>query len=506
MTPDTATHDVLNVIIAARLSRKVGKYQGIGNKTQDQYSQEWASRQRDIQTIHGVYRQINVVDTVADIKSGRVAPWDRKNLRPWVTEPVKMAQYDAIIAYKNDRLSRGAFEDESRIRQWASDNGKVLIIVDGPQWPARNQGDFWAWTAMAKQAEEEWNSIQERILRMQGALRADGSLVGLAAFGLDIVGEKYDKTLASNDIGRRYVPDIFQRIADGESLRQVSAWLRAEGVTGKRGAPFGTSAVHALIKNPVYRGQRVNGAGQVELEVEPLVDARLWKRANDRLTNSQTGRRGPKQGPSAKLTGALLCVHCHSPMYRHPPRKRPSGNSFAYYRCVGTWPERKGCGNMVGLAALDKLVIDKISTSDEPHKEWRLVAGENYDVELAQVELDLDALPKRRLSRVEEDAERARLREEQDRLLDLNKHARPDEWKEVETGQTEGEYFAGLDPEQQRPYLIARYRILAGKHDDGEPYAVLDIKGHYGLRTLDVAGELPLHHIPGSRKPHIPQW
>src|SRR6266566_8798550 len=208
----------MKLLLAARLSTKTTT-EGLGIETQDQRGREWAEREGH-----------EIVATAADYKSGRVAPWDRPNLKPWVTRPDKMQDYDGILAYKNDRLSRGSWDDETRIRQWASEKGKVLVIVDGPQWPPRHDGDFWAWTAQAKQAQAEWEEIRERSMRAQHELRERGKLVGRPPFGYKSVGTKYNRRMVPTDIGRKYVPQIFQRIADGQSLAQVAAWLDSEGV------------------------------------------------------------------------------------------------------------------------------------------------------------------------------------------------------------------------------------------------------------------------------------
>jgi len=483
MKPDTTTYDTLDAIIAARLSRKTGKYQGIGIETQDEYSRDWANGQQDIKTIHGIYRKINIVDTVPDVKSGRVAPWDRKNLKPWVTRHDWMGRYQAVIAFKNDRLSRGAWEDEVRIRQWASDNGKVLIIVDGPQWPPRDEGDFWSWTAMAKQAEKEWEAIQERNLRFQGKLRQDGKLVGGKCFGYDIVGEEYDKTLVPNDIGRRYVPEIFQRIKKGETLAQVADWINGKGIAAK---PWPPKRVSQLIRNRTYMGQRVDLKGRVVLEVEPLVDAKLWTRANDRLANSPVGRRGPVTGTPAKLSGALFCPRCprgdkYAPMYRNintPPKGNGERYLFVYYRCVGHYPERKGCGNMVNLEATDQAAVMLLSQSDKPWKEPRLIEGENHDIELTEIQIQLDDLSKRHLPRAEEVAEREALWARQDRLASLPNI--PDRWEDVEfcatcggtpyaaeckeAGHpkvTVGQHFMSLDRDGQRQMILDDVEFFA---------------------------------------------
>src|ERR1700730_186451 len=103
-----AAHPVVHpvrALIAARLSKlQRGGQQGIGIETQDEKSRSFCEREG-----------MTVVGVVADTKSGTVAPWDRKNLKPWVTEPEKMAMYDAVVAYKTDRWSRGTQEDFTRI-------------------------------------------------------------------------------------------------------------------------------------------------------------------------------------------------------------------------------------------------------------------------------------------------------------------------------------------------------------------------------------------------------
>ena len=138
----------MRLLLAARLSRlSANGEQGLGIDTPDERATEWSAREGH-----------EIIAVTADTKSGTVAPWDRPKLRPWVTDPEKMALYDGILAYRNDRLSRGCWDDEARIRMWAKDNGKHLVIVDGPQWPPRDDGDRWQWEAMSIQARKEWPS------------------------------------------------------------------------------------------------------------------------------------------------------------------------------------------------------------------------------------------------------------------------------------------------------------------------------------------------------------
>ena len=72
--------DGMRLILAARLSTRKTQKGDIGITTQDQQGREWAEREGH-----------TIVAVVADYKSGRIAPWDRPNLKPWVTRPEKMA-------------------------------------------------------------------------------------------------------------------------------------------------------------------------------------------------------------------------------------------------------------------------------------------------------------------------------------------------------------------------------------------------------------------------------
>lgn len=435
----------MRVLIAARLSRKPREAEAeeYPIEAQDRWARQWAEGEGH-----------EVVDTAADYRSGTVPPWDRKHLQPWVTRPERIAQYDAIVAHKTDRLSRGDAADFARIEAWAADHGKRLIIVGpsgGIQFPPRDDSDYWQWQATKRQANREWQDIRTRSMNRQADLVERGKLVGGAPFGYEVVGIKYDKTIIPTAKGRIYIPQIFQRIADGQSLAMVAAWLNGEGIHTRQGHLWSGAQVRHLILNRTYCGTRQTTDGVTLLKVEPLVDAHLWTRANDRLKASKRGRRNPITGRPALLTGVLYCDrNGHgAPMYRFRDR----------YRCAGHYPDRRGCGNVVSLQATNTLARAVLATASGPWEEMRLVEGQNHAAELAEVQLALDDLPKRRLNRADEQRERERLWAEQDRLAALPNE--PDRWVPVDTGLTIGQHFLSLDYDGQRAMLLADVKFYA---------------------------------------------
>src|SRR6185437_16916662 len=114
---------------------------------------------------------------------------------------------------------------------WATEHGKMLVVVDsstGVRYPARDDSDYWQWTAMKRQAGREWYEIRERNLRSQAALVRDGAVTNRAPFGYRITGQKYAKTLEIVEREAALVREVFRLVTDGIPLSAVAEWLTEE--------------------------------------------------------------------------------------------------------------------------------------------------------------------------------------------------------------------------------------------------------------------------------------
>jgi DNA invertase Pin-like site-specific DNA recombinase len=118
---------------------------------------------------------------------------------------------------------------------------------------------------------------------------------------------------------------LFRLRAAGGSWNECAKLMESAGVPNRKGEPFWLlSAVQAIIRNPVYRGEaylRSKGkqAGDfVNPEAhEPIVDAILWRKAQPKQGTPRRSSEG------ALLAGILRCACCGR-------RLSPSGG---YYRC-----------------------------------------------------------------------------------------------------------------------------------------------------------------------------
>jgi DNA invertase Pin-like site-specific DNA recombinase len=299
----------LRLLLAARLSRKktgTARIEGVSIEIQDATARSWAEREGHV-----------VVGMAADIKSGASAPWNRKQLKPWMTEPAMMDMYDGILIYRTDRISRGTQEDFTYLEHWAVSNGKRIIVADGPQFPKRDDSDYWRWTNEKDTARKEWESNSIRQLATQKNLKETGKAVGLYPFGYALSGDKYDKHAVIDPVWGSVAREAFQRIADGHTATSVALWL-----TEKTGKAWRVKRVTDMISRRTYLGER---DGHV---FEPLVTQELWDAANAAMATrsfkqKETGGRRTEYAYS----GLIFC-ECGAQLYRHQ-----SERGHEKYRC-----------------------------------------------------------------------------------------------------------------------------------------------------------------------------
>lgn len=403
-------------------------------------------------------------------------------------------EYTVLVVWASDRIERRGALAALTLAESARKAGGRIEYVKEPHLNATNEMSDTMLALAGDMARQESKRKSERVIIKQNALRSAGSAVGRAAWGYEIVGRDGRKLFVPTEIGRTYIPQIFARITNGESLRTVAAWLDAEKVRTTNGKPWNEGYLgNRLIKNPVYYGQRRN-AGQ--LETEGLVSYSTWLDANAKLASrAKPGRStvvrdkamlAPVCGnPECNATGSSCAEHssrdgnCPDCLSKHPsPMYRVYGGYGAarkpYYRCTGSGPRRTGCGNMLPLSELDEIVTETmLSDHVNEHVEKVFIPGNDRSGEIGKLRQQaMDAYASG------------------DKALFLKLDAKADElaalpsvaphWEDKKTGITRGAHFAALDATGRREY-ISHQIVWAHKEADGLP--IVTVKA----REYDVA-------------------
>lgn len=446
----------MRLLLAARLSRIAEGQTGI--ETQDQYTREWAERSGH-----------TIVHVAADKKTGTSQPWERKNLRPWVTEPDKLGQYDAVVAHRLDRLSRGDDESTSAIEDWARRNGKLLLTEDGLVYPCEG-ADGIRWDVAKRIAHEEWLKTSERYRRMQAHLRDNKFLVGDKPFGYRIICAEgcdpevkdcgHHKTLGKDPATAPYALAMAQKYVDGWSLPDLCRWLDAEGVAPRHGGQWWPTGVRAILSNEALIGKRRHKGGSVYMRFAPILDEPTWVKLQDRLKDNP--RRSVTSAPGL-LTGLIHCGLCGRLMHNklvYTARKDGSKSYLKYYRCDGSPRERSTCRNMIRQDFADESlslwVVEVIGRAQL--LERKTTPGSGHDEDIRDVKQDIRELD---VEAADYDTRLSSLRSELARLKSLP--AEPAKTTERPTGLTVAQYWDALAGEEaKRRFLLAgKVRVLA---------------------------------------------
>lgn len=437
----------MRVLVAARLSKLVrleGQTRGAqtGLESQDAGVLAWAEREGH-----------EIVHVAADFKSGTVPPWKRPNLRPWVTDPNKMVQYDAIVAFKFDRLSRGDDASTAAIEAWARKNGKLLITVsDQLEYPCEGIAGI-RWDLAARMAHQEWMEISERYTRMNATLREGGYHVGRAPYGYQAVPKGDHKVLAIEPTEAAVIRDAVKWYLDDMSLGDIAAKLNATGRrprTMKNGhvPSWAPSNLSRVLHNEALVGRQkgTNGA-TVHRIAEPILSREIWNKMLERMDKRAKKSEDSHAKAPALLTSIIFCTVCGKAMYRTGP---------AYY-C-----RTSGCSSRILIDKADAFVHELMMTDDRRDVIETLVPGSGHDIEIADVKRDLaEAVEAEEFERIPE------LRAELARLRALP--STPMRVERRESDVTVAEMWAAMESDtERRAYLLSRSaRIEVWRDEEG---------------------------------------
>ena len=115
-------------------------------------------------------------------------------------------------------------------------------------------------------------------------------------WGYEPVGEKYNRTIIPTGQGRRFIPEIFERVRDGHSLMAVAKWLDAQGAKPSNSKSWSPKSVAKIIHTRTYTGSRLNSDGVTIMRVPKLVDGKLGGKQTSDSTDAPIGRRAPSNG------------------------------------------------------------------------------------------------------------------------------------------------------------------------------------------------------------------
>jgi DNA invertase Pin-like site-specific DNA recombinase len=127
------------------------------------------------------------------------------------------------------------------------------------------------------------------------------------------------------------IPKVFEWYATGTvALKEVALKAQAAGLTYRRtGAPVPVSAIHTMLRNPMYMGEFEWQGRRCQGTHEPLVSRELWERVQSVLDLRRAKKRRRSKHDFA-FAGLIECGHCGCAVVGEIKKQR-----YVYYHCTG---------------------------------------------------------------------------------------------------------------------------------------------------------------------------
>lgn len=364
------------------------------------------------------------------------AAWQR------VIDDIKHGKIKVLIVWRLSRLDRklNAYQMIKEVTEYGA-------RVEFAMQPHLNDLSTMA-GRIALHIEEEiaHSESEEKSQRGKASIdlrKSQGKNTGRYPWGLASI----DGEIVTTDLGRKWVPFVFEKIIQGRATGEVAAMLKADGIHPKCHGLF----IRRMITNERYRGL--------------LIDPVTFDSANDALAAMPTRGRAPKTGDRPLITPR--CGLCGGPMYPHVYKNARS----KFYRCYGRKPNgQRGCGGpLIPMVQVNEIIIELFSDDEELHKEWQFVPGDDLDREIRETR-DKGAAAMRKgdyKAAMELMAEAERLESEPRQEAG---------WREVESGITEAQWWESASWDERRAYLT-QYVFTLGKTPEGFPTVEIKARG-----------------------------
>ncbi len=270
-------------------------------------------------------------------ESARTA--DRPQLQAMLARLAEDRSIDSLVVHKLDRLARN-LEDHAAVRA-ALRKAHVQLHSVTETLEDSASGKL-VEGILASIAEFYSANLGQEIRKGMDQKAAQGGWPIRAPFGYrnvrrDGPGRRGESVLEP-DQEAPLVVWAFERYATGSlSLSFLTEALAEKGLRNRLGNPPGISAIHRMLRNPVYAGVvRWRGVERDGTHT-PLVSRKLFDNVQAVLDeHSSGGERSWKH--DHYLKGTLLCAECGSKLYYAVAKGR-----FGYFRCVGRNTRRTRC-------------------------------------------------------------------------------------------------------------------------------------------------------------------
>ena len=246
--------------------------------------------------------------------------------------------FDVVLIWKLDRFSRDRY-DSAHYKRILKKNGVKVVSVkenisDGPEGIILE-------SMLEGYAEFYSAELSEKIHRGQkeNALKGKNNGGGVP---LGYLLDKKAQKLAIDPTTAPLVVEVFEKYADGKSVRSIVEDFNTRGLKTKKGQPFNINSFSSLLKNRKYIGEYRYQDVVIEGGVPAIVPEDLFNRVQERMEKNRHAPAMAKAKEDYLLTTKLFCGTCERLMAGESGTSSTKGVKHYYYKCDGA-KRKLGC-------------------------------------------------------------------------------------------------------------------------------------------------------------------
>ena len=168
-----------------------------------------------------------------------------------------------------------------------------------------------------------------------------------------------DQHLEIDPLTAPYVREIFNRYADGDTIRQILDDLNARGIRPYYGKQFYYSTLDVLLKNRKYIGEYKYRDIVIPGGVPAIIDEKTFALVQNRRERNRRTPAAAKAEERYLLTTKLFCGKCGTMMAGESGTSR-NGTTYRYYKCLRA-KRKKGCDlKAIKKDWIEDLVVNEI--------------------------------------------------------------------------------------------------------------------------------------------------
>jgi len=294
----------------------------------------------------------------------------------------RTVQRPTILVEKTDRLYRN-------LKDWVTIDGlgvEVHLVKEGAliSDESRSSEKFMHGIKVLM-AKNYVDNLSEEVRKGMNQKAAEGHWPSSAPIGYLNRREGGRSTIVPDPERAILIRNLFELYAAGtHSIKTLAGDAAEVGFKGKRGGKLHPSAIHNILRNPLYAGEFWWG-GKLYESVDPvLVTRELWERVQERLDGFPDTRPAPRR---FAYTGLLNCGHCGAAISAEIHKGK-----YIYYRCAQVCQKER----YTREERLDELLAESVIRPLQvpPHvADWAIEAlrGSREAIEREQKERIADA-------------------------------------------------------------------------------------------------------------------